>query len=386
MKRLMDTYRRQPVKFVRGQGTRLFDDDGKEYLDFVAGVAVVSLGHAHPKVTEAITRQASELVHTSNLYATEPMIRLSEKLCEVLGWPDGKVFFANSGAEANECALKLVRKWSAPERFETIAAQGSFHGRTFETLAATGQPAKWKAFSPLPADFIHVAYNDPPAMEAAVTDKTAAVFLEPVLGEGGVVVPDDSYLPAVRKICGTHNLAFIDDEVQTGLGRCGNWFAFHESGAVPDVVTIAKALGNGLPIGACVANGEFAEVFVPGDHGSTMGGGPVVCAAALAVLSIIESDGLVQHSAETGDYLQRGLLALSERYDIMTEVRGKGLLIGVQLAREAAGDIVAAARTKGVLVNDVLPAALRLCPPLIVTRAECDRAVEILDEVLTEMA
>lgn len=385
MKRLMDTYRRQPVKFVRGQGTRLYDEDGKEYLDFVAGVAVVALGHAHPKVTEAITRQAAELVHTSNLYATEPMIRLSEKLCEVLGWPDGKVFFANSGAEANECALKLVRKWSAPERFETIAAQGSFHGRTFETLAATGQPAKWKAFSPLPLGFVHVAYNDAPAIEAAITDKSAAVFLEPVLGEGGVVVPADEYLDSVRKICDSHNLAFIDDEVQTGLGRCGSWFAFQESGAVPDVVTIAKALGNGLPIGACVSRGEFADVFSPGDHGSTMGGGPVVCAAALAVLSTIESDGLVLHAAETGEYLRRGLLTLSERNDLVTEVRGKGLLMGVQLVREVAADVVAAARERGLLVNDVLPAVLRLCPPLIVTQAECDRALEILDEVLTEV-
>lgn len=382
----MDTYRRQPVKFVRGLGTRLYDDEGKEYLDFVAGVAVVALGHAHPKVTEAIASQASELVHTSNLYATQPMIRLADKLCEVLEWPDGKVFFANSGAEANECALKLVRKWSDPERFETIAAQGSFHGRTFETLAATGQPAKWKAFSPLPTGFIHVPYNDPPAIEAAVTDKTAAVFLEPLLGEGGVVVPDDGYLDAVRKICDVHKLAFIADEVQTGLGRCGSWFAFQESGAQPDVVTIAKALGNGLPIGACVARGEFAEVFRPGDHGSTMGGGPVVCAAALAVLSTIESDGLVGHAAETGEYLKNGLASLAERHPLLTEVRGKGLLLGIQLSRDAAGEIVSSALARGLLVNDVAPAVLRLCPPLIVTEADCDRALEILDEVLGEVA
>jgi acetylornithine/N-succinyldiaminopimelate aminotransferase len=387
--RLMSTYRRQPVTFVRGQGMFLYDESGKEYLDFVAGVAVVALGHAHPAVAEAIAKQARTLVHTSNLYFTEPMVRLAERLCDVLGWPDGKVFFANSGAEANECAMKLIRKWSrekySPERYETIAANGSFHGRTFETLAATGQPLKWETFSPLPAGFTHVPFDDVDALSAAITDRTAAVMLEPVLGEGGVIVPSDDYLPAVRRVCDEHGLMFVADEVQTGLGRTGNWFAFQESGAAPDVITIAKALGNGLPVAACVARGEFAEVFQPGDHATTMGGGPVVCAAALKVLEVIESEGLVENARKLGQQFQSELASMAEKFELVKEVRGKGLLLALELQKEVARDLVTEALEAGLLVNELGPNRIRLSPPLIVEQEHCDRAVELLSGVISRM-
>jgi acetylornithine/N-succinyldiaminopimelate aminotransferase len=387
--RLMTTYRRQPVTFVRGEGMFLYDAEGKEYLDFVAGVAVVALGHAHPAVAEAIADQAKTLVHTSNLYFTEPMVRLAERLCEVLGWPDGRVFFANSGAEANECAIKLIRKWSrekySAERYETIAAHGSFHGRTFETLAATGQPQKWEPFTPLPAGFVHVPFDDSDAISRAVTDKTAAVMLEPILGEGGVIVPSEDYLPAVRKICDNSKLAFIGDEVQTGLGRTGSWFAFQESGAAPDVITIAKALGNGLPIAACVARGEFAEVFAPGDHATTMGGGPVVCRAALTVLDVIDSEGLVENARLMGKRLIDGLSSLAESSELVVEARGKGLLLALELEKEVAGQVVMAALEEGLLVNEVGPSRLRLSPPLIVAEQHCERAIDILRRVIARV-
>lgn len=386
---LMNTYRRFPVTFVRGEGVHLYDDAGRRYLDFVAGIAVTALGHSHPRVAEAVAKQGALLTHVSNLYYTEPMVRLAERLCGLLGWKDGRVFFANSGAEANECAIKLVRKWSrqrfSPDRFVTVAALGSFHGRTLETLAATGQPQKWEPFHPLPPGFVHVPYDDAAALEAAITSQTSSVLLEPILGEGGVVVPAGDYLPAVRKICDAHDLAFIADEVQTGLGRAGQWFAFQESGAVPDVITLAKALGNGLPLGVCAARGEPAEAFEPGDHATTMGGGPVVCAAALAVLDVIEEEDLVARARVTGEHLRRGLLSLVERHPLAAEVRGRGLLLALQLSADAAREVTTGALSRGLLVNDVTPSAVRLCPPLVVGEGECDEAVEALDGVLASM-
>lgn len=386
---VMPTYRRLPVTFVRGEGTRLFDDSGKEYLDLVAGIAVVAIGHSHPAVTQAVAEQAGRLMHTSNLYYTQPMALLAEKLTSLLGWDDGRVFFANSGAEANECAIKLVRKWAGhkfgPGRHETIAAFGSFHGRTLETLAATGQPEKWKLFSPLPPGFRHVAYDDSAAIEAVIDDGVSSVLLEPVLGEGGVVVPGDDYLPAVRKICDAHSLAFIADEVQTGLGRTGEWFAYQASGAAPDVITLAKALGNGLPIGACVARGELATAFAAGDHATTMGGGPVVAAAALAVLTTIENEHLVENAKIVGEYLRGKLSELILRHDLVTEVRGKGLLLAVQFSRDVAREIVLESLAEGLLVNDVTPSAIRISPPLVLTEQDCDQAVEILEEVITKV-
>lgn len=397
---LMPTYRRLPVTFVRGEGTRLFDDSGKEYIDLVAGIAVVAIGHAHPAVTQAVADQASRLMHTSNLYYTEPMALLAEKLTNLLGWDDGRVFFANSGAEANECAIKLVRKWAGqkfgPGRYETIAAFGSFHGRTLETLAATGQPEKWKLFSPLPPGFRHVAYDDPAAIEGAIDESVSSVLLEPVLGEGGVVVPSDDYLPAVRKICDTHSLAFIADEVQTGLGRTGEWFAHQTGGSVPegaelrqsrggvpDVITLAKALGNGLPIGACVARGELATAFAAGDHATTMGGGPVVAAAALAVLETIEKEHLVDNARSVGDYLKVKLSELTSRHALVTAVRGKGLLLAVQFSRDVAREVVLDSLAEGLLVNDVTPSAIRISPPLVLSEPDCDQALEILEHVIT---
>ncbi|MEX2587059.1 MAG: acetylornithine transaminase [Actinomycetota bacterium] len=386
---VMPTYRRLPVTFVRGEGVELFDDQGGRYLDFVAGIAVTALGHAHPAVTEAVAKQAAQLVHTSNLYYTEPFGRLAETLCGKLGWPDGKVFFANSGAEANECAIKLVRRWAldryGPQRFGIVAAEGSFHGRTLAALAATGQPAKWEPFEPMPQGFTHVAYNDAQALEEALDGSHSAVLLEPIQGEGGVVVPTGGYLGSVRRTCDAQGMALMADEVQTGLGRTGRWFGFEHSAVVPDVVTLAKALGNGFPIGACVARGELAEAFRPGDHATTAGGGPVVCAAALAVLQTIEDQDLVSHAATAGAGLKLNLQELVSRHDLAVSVRGEGLLLGVQLREEVASDVVTAALEKGLLVNNVAPSVVRLCPPLIVDRQQCETAVDILDAVLSQV-
>jgi acetylornithine/N-succinyldiaminopimelate aminotransferase len=385
----MPTYKRLPVTFVRGDGMRLYDESGRDYLDFVAGIAVNALGHSHPAVVSAIAEQSSRLIHTSNLYYTGPMAELAGRLCAVLGWEDGRVFFANSGAEANECALKLVRRWAGdrygPNRFGTIAAHGAFHGRTLETLAATGQPAKWKPFLPLPVGFTHVEYDHPGALEDAITGAESSILLEPIQGEAGVIVPSDGYLSYARTLCDEHNLAFILDEVQTGIGRTGEMFGFQHSGAVPDVITLAKALGNGLPIGACIARGEFARAFQAGDHATTMGGNPLVCAVALAVLDTIESDGLVANSKQMGDYLLQRLQELAGRHPAVTGVRGRGLLLALQLDSDCASDAVLACLERGLLVNNVSPSALRLCPPLILTRADCDEAVGILDEVLTSI-
>jgi acetylornithine/N-succinyldiaminopimelate aminotransferase len=387
--RTMPTYKRLPVTFTRGEGVRLFDDTGRGYLDCVAGIAVNALGHAHPAVTEAIASQASRLTHTSNLYYTGPMAELADRLCRLLGWEDGRVFFANSGAEANECALKLVRRWAGnrfgPERFGTIAAFGAFHGRTLQALAATGQPAKWKPFHPLPGGFTHVEYDNPAALADAVTGRESSVLLEPVQGEAGVIVPAGGYLPFARKLCDDHQMALILDEVQTGIGRTGDWFAFQHSGAVPDVITLAKALANGLPIGVCAARGEWAEAFSAGDHATTMGGGPVVCAAALAVLDTIEKEGLVESARRVGEYLKGKLEELATRHPGVTEVRGRGLLLAVQFDSDCAADVVLECLNRGLLVNNVSPSAVRLSPPLILTTSDCDEAAATLDDALNSL-
>lgn len=393
----MDTYRRLPVTFVQGRGMHLADESGREYLDFVAGVAVNALGHAHPAVVSAIGEQAGRLIHTSNLYYTQQQGLLAEKLCELLGWPDGRVFFSNSGAEANECALKLARKWSSEtylgERPLTVAAFGSFHGRTFETLAATGQPEKWAPFAPLPKDFVHVPYDDPAAIKAALigaedrargTRRPGAVLLEPIQGEAGVIVPSDSYLGEVSADCEAAGAALIFDEVQTGVGRTGSWFCFQPAGARPSIVTMAKALGGGMPIGACAARGPWAEVLRPGDHATTLGGGPVVCAAALATLKTIETEGLLQNAASAGDRLKAGCESLALEHPVIREVRGKGLLVGIELSEPEAGDVAVSCLHDGLLVNAVTPSVIRLAPPLIVDEAQCDRALEILHGVLAK--
>ena len=370
---LMGTYRRFPVTFVRGEGTTLFDDAGRAYLDFAAGIAVAQIGHAHPRWVEAVSAQAGRLAHVSNLFSTEPQVALAERLRALLGW--GRAFFANSGAEANEAALKLARK--ATGRTKVVAAAGGFHGRTFATLAATGYPEKHAPFEPLPDWFTHVPYGDGAALAEAVDEDTGAVLLEPVLGEGGVVPAPPGYLEAARQACDDAGALLVLDEVQTGVGRCGAWLAGAE--ARPDIVTLAKGLAGGLPIGACLATDEVAAAFGPGDHATTFGGGPIVCAAALAVLDVIEDENLLANAREQGARLLGGL----EKAAPALEARGVGLLVGVELTPEVpARQVVSSALDRGLVVTEAGRNTVRLTPPLTVSAAEVDECVSILGEVL----
>jgi acetylornithine/N-succinyldiaminopimelate aminotransferase len=384
---IMHTYGRQPVAFVRGEGARLWDSEGNEYLDFLGGIAVMSVGHSHPKIVAAVRAQIGELTHVSNLFYTEPQVELAERLHDLLGW--GKVFFSNSGAEANECALKLARRWSrtngAADRSDVVVALGSFHGRTFTTLAATGQLNKHEPFTPLPPWFSYIPLNDEQALDDAVTDSTTAVLLEVVQGEGGVRLATPEFLRAARKICDERGAALIVDEVQTGLGRTGRWFAFQHYDVTPDIITLAKALGAGLPIGACIAREEVADAFKPGDHATTFGGGPVPCAAALAVLDVIEEEGLVPRAAEAGERLIAALSSATAGNPFVREIRGLGLLIAIELAEPKASDIVRAALERGLIVNNVTPDAVRLAPPLNVSDDQIERAVGILAGLLDGM-
>jgi len=374
---LMSTYPPATVTFVRGQGTRLWDDDGKVYLDFLGGLAVTSLGHAHPVVADALCEQARTLLHVSNLFATVPGQEVAATLDRLLGG-GGKVFFSNSGAEANEAALKLARKWGGHGRHGVVSAYGSFHGRTLATLHATGQPEKHEAFQPLPEGFRHVAWGDLDDLERVIDPSVAAVLLEPVQGEGGVNVAPPGYFAAVRELCDERGLLFMVDEVQTGLGRTGRWFGHQHFDVVPDVVTMAKALGNGVPIGACWARDEVAAAFQPGDHATTYGGQPLAASAARAVLAVMEAEDAPGRATAAGARLTERLLAL----DAVTDVRGLGLLLAAELdsrdARQVAADCLAA----GLVVNGVTPTALRLAPPLLVSDAELDEAISILSEVL----
>src|SRR5712664_1969467 len=374
---LMQVGKRLPVTFVRGKGCLVYDDSGREYLDLVAGIAVNLLGHAHPDVVAALTAQASSLIHTSNLYYTQPQVELAQRLVE-LSFPS-RVFFCNSGAEANEAAIKLARKWGTRNRdgaFKIITTTGSFHGRTLATVTAGGQHKYSDPFKPLPDGFVHVAFNDVSAIEAATTDKTVAVMLEPIMGEIGIVPAAPGYLKRVREWCDRKNLLLILDEVQTGLGRTGRWFAHQHAGITPDVMTLAKGLGGGLPIGACLAN-KRADVFEPGDHGSTFGGNPLACAAALAVLSVIEHDGLVGHAAEMGDVLHEALLDLGAK-----EVRGLGLMQAFEFAEPRAKAFQQSCLEAGLIVNAVDENSIRLVPPLIIGSAEIDRAHSIMRKAL----
>ncbi|HET7720013.1 MAG TPA: aminotransferase class III-fold pyridoxal phosphate-dependent enzyme, partial [Acidimicrobiales bacterium] len=333
MSYLMGNYPPQPVTFVRGEGSRLWDVDGKAYLDFLGGLAVTSLGHAHPVVAEAIAEQARTLLHVCNLFGTTIGPEVAETLDRLLGG-GGKIFFANSGAEANECAIKLARKWAGPGRYGVVSTYGSFHGRTLATLAATGQPAKHEPFQPLPEGFRHVALGDIDAMDAAVDPKVvAAVLVEPIQGEGGVNVPPKGWLGEVRRICDERGLVFLVDEVQTGLGRTGEWFGFQHFGVQPDIVTMAKALGNGMPIGACAAKRSVAAAFEPGDHATTYGGQPLAASAARAVLSEMRRLDIPAAARKAGERLGGALLAL----DAVTEVRGLALLLAAELDVERTG-------------------------------------------------
>lgn len=377
MSSLMSTYPPTRVTFVKGEGTRLWDDEGNAYLDFLGGLAVTSLGHAHPVVADALCEQARTLLHVSNLFATVPGQEVAATLDRLLGG-GGKVFFSNSGAEANEAAIKLARKWGGHGRHGVVSAYGSFHGRTLATLHATGQPEKHEAFQPLPEGFRHVAWGDVEDLERAIDPTVAAVLLEPVQGEGGVNVAPPGYLADVRALCDERGLLLMVDEVQTGLGRTGRWFGHQHFDVVPDVVTMAKALGNGVPIGACWARDEVATAFQPGDHATTYGGQPLAASAARAVLAVMEAEDAPGRAAAAGARLTDRLLAL----DAVADVRGLGLLLAAELdgrdARQVAADCLAA----GLVVNGVTPTALRLAPPLLVSDAEIDEAVAILAEVL----
>ncbi|TML61326.1 MAG: acetylornithine transaminase [Actinobacteria bacterium] len=374
----MNTYPVPPVTFVRGAGSRLWDDNGNEYLDFLSGIAVTSLGHAHPAVAEAVCEQARTLLHVSNLYGTTVGPEVAATLDRLIGG-GGRVFFCNSGAEANECAIKLARRWAGPGRYAVVSAYGSFHGRTLATLHATGQPEKHEAFQPLPEGFRHVAWADLDALEASLdASVVAAVLLEPVQGEGGVNPATPEYLQGVRRLCDERGVLLMVDEVQTGLGRTGKWFGFQHFGVEPDVVTMAKALGNGVPIGACWARAEVADAFRPGDHATTFGGQPLATAAARAVLQVMEDEDVPARAAAAGARLASALAALAG----VKEVRGLGLLVGAELESADAREVAAAALAAGLVVNPVSERALRLAPSLLVADDEVDAAVAILAKVL----
>jgi len=376
--RLMCTYPDPPVTFVRGAGSRLWDDEGRRYLDFLSGLAVTSLGHAHPVIADAIAAQARTLLHVSNLYGTEPQREVAATLDRLMGG-GGRVFFANSGAEANECACKLARKWGGWGRYVVVSAYGSFHGRTLATLHATGQPSKHEAFQPLPEGFRHVAWQDLDALAAAIDPSVAGVLIEPVQGEGGVNPAGAEYFAGIRRLCDERNVLMIVDEVQTGLGRTGTWFAHQRYGVRPDVVTMAKALGNGVPIGACWARDDVAAAFVPGDHATTFGGQPLAAAAARAVLEVMEANDVPALAEARGAYLTAALQATPG----IRAVRGVGLLIAAELDEgKVAAQVAAAALDAGLVVNAVTASALRLAPSLLVSEAEIDEAVAILGKVL----
>ena len=385
-KYIMKTYGRYPIVPVKGEGCRLWDADGKEYLDFLGGVAVNNLGHCHPKVVAALQKQAAELIHCSNYYQIPQQIELAELLCKH-SFAD-KAFFCNSGAEANEAAIKLARKYSrdtyGPERYEIITAADSFHGRTMATVSATGQEKVQRFFDPLLHGFKHVPFNDVAALEAAITPTTCAVMLEPIQGEGGVNMPSSGYFQAVRELCDRHGLLLIFDEVQVGVGRTGKMFAYEHFDVIPDIMTLAKALAGGAPIGTMLAKEKYAAAFVPGTHGSTFGGNPLVCAAAIATIRTILEDGLLNRCEEIGEYLTGELEALGRKYPFVTEVRGVGLMIGMALTIPA-GDIVKQGHTRGVLLNVTHDSVLRFVPPLVVTKQEINTMITILDGIFAEV-
>ncbi|MEE6179155.1 acetylornithine transaminase [Mycobacterium sp. 050134] len=379
---MMNNYGTPPVALASGEGAVVTDVDGKSYLDLLGGIAVNVLGHRHPAVLEAVTHQLATLGHTSNLYASEPGIALAEELVALLAADaPTRVFFCNSGAEANEAAFKLTRLTG---RAKLVAAQNAFHGRTMGSLALTGQQAKRAPFEPLPGDVTFVPYGDPDALAAAVGDDTAAVFLEPIMGEGGVVVPPEGYLAAARDITTRHGTLLVIDEVQTGMGRTGAFFAHQHHGITPDVVTMAKGLGGGLPIGACLATGPAAELLTPGLHGSTFGGNPVCTAAALAVVRTIASEDLVRHAEVLGKFVRHGIEALD--HPLIDHVRGRGLLWGLVLTAPRAKESEAAARDAGFLINAAAPDVIRLAPPLIVTEAQLDGFIDALPAILEKAA
>ncbi|KLO32935.1 acetylornithine transaminase [Mycobacterium haemophilum] len=375
---MMNNYGTPPVVLASGDGAMVTDVDGNTYLDLLGGIAVNVLGHRHPVVIEAVTHQMATLGHTSNLYATEPGIALAEELVALLGAEtQTRVFFCNSGTEANELAFKLSRLTG---RTKLVAAKEAFHGRTMGSLALTGQPAKQAAFEPLPGHVTHVSYGQVDALAAAVDNDTAAVFLEPIMGESGVVVPPEGYLAAARDITTRHGALLVLDEVQTGMGRTGTFFAHQHDGIIPDVVTLAKGLGGGLPIGACLATGPAADLLTPGLHGSTFGGNPVCTAAALAVLRVLAAQDLVRRAEVLGKSMHSGIESLG--HPLIDQVRGRGLLVGIVLTAPCAKDAETAARDAGFLVNAAAPGVIRLAPPLIITESQIDSFIAALPGIL----
>lgn len=382
-KYIMATYKRFPIVLVKGAGARVWDSNGKEYLDFVAGIAVCSLGHSHPKVAAAIQRQVEILTHVSNLYYIEPQINVARILVEN-SFAD-RVFFCNSGAEANEAAIKLARKYAyenmAGEKYELITMKDSFHGRTLATVTATGQTKFQVGFSPLPEGFKYAPFNDIPALEEAITEHTCGIMLEPIQGEGGVIIPDDEYLRNVRKICDDRGLLMILDEVQVAMGRTGTLFAYEQYNVRPDIVTLAKAVGNGFPVGVMMATNKVASAFQPGNHASTFGGNPLAMAASLATIDTIMNEGVLDNVKRVGSYFMRRLHELKNKCPVIKDIRGRGLIIGVELTVEGA-NIVKECMERGVLINCTGGNVLRFVPPLIIAEEDVDFAVEILGKVL----
>lgn len=384
---LFRNYKRAPVAFSHGRGVRLYDLEGREYLDFIGGIAVSSLGHAHPALVQAISAQAARYLHVSNLYQIPEQVAAAERLVAASGLD--RAFFCNSGAEANEGAIKLARKRGKavrrPAAHEILVTHNSFHGRTLATVAATGNPRYQQGFEPMPAGFRFVPFDDLEAMRAAITDDTCAILVEPVQGEGGVLPPLPGYLAGLRALCDENALLLILDEVQTGIGRTGKMFAYQHAGVLPDVATVAKGVAGGVPAGVVLASDAAAAHFVPGDHGSTFGGNALASAAIVAVLDAIEREGLLENAAATGARLVAGLEKLREKHPILLDVRGAGLLVGADLSIEAA-PVVEACLSRGLLVNSVRPRTLRFAPPLVVSEADVDRALEILDEALAALS
>jgi acetylornithine/N-succinyldiaminopimelate aminotransferase len=383
---IMGTYKRFPIVLVKGLGTRVWDSTGKEYLDLVAGIAVCNLGHSHPRVIEAIKKQVENLTHVSNLYYIEPQIRLAKLLVDN-SFAD-RVFFCNSGAEANEAAIKLARKFAhenlGGNKYELICMRNSFHGRTLATVAATGQEKFHKGFEPLPEGFRFVPFNDLSALEGAISDKTCGILLEPIQGEGGVIIPSDNYLRGVRDICDRYKLLMILDEVQTGMGRTGRFFAYEQSGIKPDILTLAKALGNGFPVGAMLATEKISQAFVPGSHASTFGGNPLAMAAACAAVETLLQDGFLENCRAMGGYFLEQLAGLMNKYAVIKAVRGKGLMVAMEL-HGPGEEIVLKCLKTGLLINCTNGNILRFVPPLTISAGDIDQAVGILAEVMREI-
>ncbi|KXS41686.1 MULTISPECIES: aspartate aminotransferase family protein [unclassified Candidatus Frackibacter] len=375
---------RLPIVVDKGEGIKVWDEEGNEYLDFLAGIAVNALGHSHPKVNQALKEQIDKVIHCTNIYYIEPQAKLNKLLVE--NSAGDRIFYGNSGAEANEGAIKLARKYFKvrdEERYEVITTTKSFHGRTLATIAATGQEKYQKPFTPLPEGFKEVPFNDLAALKEAVSDKTCAIMVEPIQGEGGINVADQEYLQGVRKLCDEEGILLILDEIQTGLGRTGKFFGYEHYGIEPDIFTLAKALGNGVPVSAFLAKEEVADAFEPGDHGSTFGGNPLACIAAYTTVKTILEEDIVQHTVEIGEYFEEKLSELIKKYDFVNSVRGKGLMLGLEVDLDAK-KLVHEALEKGLLINAVSETTLRFLPPLIVEKGDIDNVIDILDRIFAK--